>query len=117
MKPSTASLIFLTTSAEQNGWKLVYYKAAHSAVQFHWGDGPKSYRHSFIIVNVSDLLFYLRSHALETHPLWAEAAKAVFPADGVKLDANARNETTIRLRTYYEAQLAEQLFLRPLPKQ
>ena len=103
---------FLIGAAERNGWTLVYYKAAHSAVQFHRGSGAKSYRHSFI-VNVGDLLFYLRSHALDSHPLWAEAAAAIFPADAVKVDANDRHETTIRLRTLHDAQLAEQLFLRP----
>ena len=106
---------FLTDAAERHGWTLIYYKAAHSAVQFHWGEGPNSYRHSFI-VNVGDLLFYLRSHALETHPRWADAAAKVFPADAVRVDANDRHETTIRVRTLRDAELVEQLFLKPLPR-
>ena len=103
---------FLTAAGEKNGWRLVFYKAAHSAVQFHWGEGDKSYRHSFI-VNVADLLFYLRPQALATHPLWSEIALTVFGSDAVTIDANARHETTIRLRQIREAELIEQLFLRP----
>src|SRR3954467_13155892 len=76
---------FLTTAGERNGWRLVYYKAAHSAVQFHWGIGKQSYRHSFI-VNVGDLLFYLRPQALETHPLWSEVALKVFGDESVNVD-------------------------------
>jgi len=105
---------FLTQAAERDGWRLVYYKAAHCAVQFHWGTGLKSYRHSFI-VNVGDLLFYVRSHAIETHPLWPEIASRAFPASAVRVDANDRHETTVRLSSLKDAELIEQLFLRPLP--
>lgn len=104
---------FLTDAAERSGWRLVYYKAAHSAVQFHWGEGRESYRHSFI-VNVGDLLFYLRPPALRTHPLWSDISLLVFGHQFVSVNANARGETTVRLTNQRHAQLAETLFLRSL---
>jgi hypothetical protein len=104
---------FLTEAAEQHGWRLIYFRAGNSAVQFHWGEGKHSYRHSFI-VNVGDLLFYLRTPALKSHPLWSEVSARVFPEGAVTIDANDRNETTIRIATMHDAKLAEQLFLKPI---
>jgi hypothetical protein len=106
---------FLVEAGERHEWRLVYYKAAHSAVQFHWADGLKSYRHSFI-VNVGDLLFYLRPQALQTDPLWSEIALKVFGGSAVKIGANARHETTIRVANLQDARLIEQLFLKPIPR-
>ena len=75
----------------------------------------KATRHSFI-VNVGDLLFYLRPQALDTHPLWPEVALKVFQAEAVTVDANKRHETTIRVCTRHDAELVEQLFLRPFSR-
>jgi len=107
--PTTGAMFdAIVDHAEQNGWETIFTKAGTAAVQFHKPHAKGSYRHS-IIVNLDSLNFYLRPPALLIDPNASAWAQDNFAE--VKIDANAQNETTIKLRSVADAQRAAKKFL------